>query len=222
MTAEERFEPRPIQAAYDAMSGRYDLLAGWGEASIERQALPMLSLLLGEDVVELGPGTGRALPALAGAVGASGRVWGVDLSTGMLRQARRRLARAGGQRRVALVCGDAAHLPLRSSSADAALSVLTLEVLEPDDLSLALAECRRVLRPGGRLVVAAMAEGKRRHPMVRLYRWARERHPRWVNCRPIRPAALLVRAGFEIVDVAPTSAWGLPVEVVLARNPMPR
>lgn len=215
-------QPRTIRDAYDAMSRWYDRLAGWGEAAIERQALLMLAAREGEDILELGPGTGRALLALAGVVGASGRLYGVDLSIGMLRRARERLTRAGQGWRAALLCGDIAHLPLRASSADAALSILTLEVLDRDGSVRALAECRRVLRPGGRLVVAAMAEGRRRQPMVRLYRWARERYPLWVNCRPIRPRALLVAAGFSIVDAASTSAWGLPVEIVLATNPTPR
>jgi len=222
MTARTRTRPRTIQEAYDAMSGWYDLLAGWGEGLVERQALLMLSAREGEDILELGPGTGRALSALAGAVGASGRLCGVDLSTGMLRRARQRLAREGQARRVAFLCGDAAHLPLRASSADAALSILTLEVLDPDGIAQALAECRRVLRPGGRMVAAALVEGKRRRPTVRLYRWARDRYPLWVNCRPIRLRPLLVGAGFHVVDAASTSVWGLPVEIVLATSPMPR
>ena len=111
---------------------------------------------------------------------------------------------------------------MRDSSADAALCILKLEVLPPDRVPLALAELRRVLRPGGRLVVAAMVEGRRRHPAVRLYRWARTRYPMRVNGRPIHPRTLLVSAGFAIVDVAAASLWGLPVEVVLATSPMPR
>lgn len=222
MPTVNRRKHRSIQDAYDAMSGWYDLLTAWGEGDVERQALVMLSARQGEDIVELGPGTGRALLSLAEAVGAPGRVFGVDLSVGMLRQSRRRLARTGQARRVALLCGDAAHLPLRSSSADAALSIFTLEVLGRRGISQALDECHRVLRPGGRLVVAAMVEGRPRNLMVRLYRWAREHYPLWVNCRPIRLHALLTGAGFDIVDAASVQAWGLPVEIVLARSPMPR
>jgi ubiquinone/menaquinone biosynthesis C-methylase UbiE len=213
---------RDIQDVYDGLSGWYDLLTGWSEASIERQALTMLSAREGEDILELGPGTGRALLSLAGAVRAPGRVFGVDLSTGMLRRSQERLARAGQERRVALVCADAAHLPLRASSADAALSILTLEVLDRKGITQGLAECRRVLRPGGRMVVAAMVEGRPRNLMVRLYRWAQEHDPLLVNCRPIRLRALLTGAGLEIVDLVSMSICGLPVEVVLAQSPMPR
>ena len=172
--------------------------------------------------MELGPGTGRALLALAGAVGTPGRVFAVDLSEGMLRRSRERLTRAGQASRVAFLCGDAAHLPMRASSADAALAILALEVLDGRAIVQALAECRRVLRPGGRLVVAALVEGRPRHLLVRLYRLARERYPLWVNCRPIRLRALLTGAGLEIADVVSTSIWGLPVEIVLARSPVPR
>jgi ubiquinone/menaquinone biosynthesis C-methylase UbiE len=221
MMDEERPKPSATRDAHHAMSGWYDRLTDWG-AAVERQALVMLSAREGEDIVNVGSGSGRALTALVGAVGAPGRVWGVDLSMGVLRRSQQRLLGAAQRRRVALLCGDAAQLPLRDSSADAALCILKLEVLPPDRVPLALAELRRVLRPGGRLVVAAMVEGRRRHPAVRLYRWARTRYPMRVNGRPIHPRTLLVSAGFAIVDVAAASLWGLPVEVVLATSPMPR
>jgi len=197
-------------------------LAGWGEGAIERQALTLLSAREGEDVLELGPGTGRALLCLVGAVRASGRVFGVDLSIGMLRRSRERLAGAAQGRRAALICADAARLPLRSSSVDAVVSILTLEVLDRRAITQALIECRRVLRPGGRMAVAAMVEGRPRHLMVRLYRWAREHYPLWANCCPIPLRALLTGAGLEIVDLVSMSICGLPVEVALAQSPMPR
>jgi len=206
----------------DTYSGWYELLAGWSEGEVTRQALLMLSAREGEDILELGPGTGRALVLVAQAVGPPGRVFGVDPSVGMLRRSRARLMQAAQAGRVALVCGHAARLPLHASIADAALAILALERLDRPAMVEALAECRRVLRPGGRLVVAALAEGKARHPTVRLYRLARERYPRWLSGRPIRLRPLLTGAGLDIVDVVATSIWGLPVEIVLARSPVPR
>lgn len=219
MTARRGYD-HEIQSSYDALSGWYDRLAAWSEGPIARLALDLLSVRAGEEVLELGPGAGRALLSLAREVGAPGRVCGVDLSPGMLRRSRERLLAAGQTRRVALLCGDAAYLPLRASSMDAALALFTLEILEREALARALAECRRVLRPGGRIVVVALSE--RGHSLVgRAYDQARARYPRWLNCRPIRIRPLLVGAGYDLIDAIPASLWGLPVDVVLARSPAP-
>ena len=68
----------------------------------------------------------------------------LDLAAGMLREARRH---QWPWRRFARVCGDALRLPLQQGSVDLVLSNLMLQWCEP--LAAALAEVRRVLRPGG-------------------------------------------------------------------------
>jgi SAM-dependent methyltransferase len=65
--------------------------------------------------LELGFGTGHALVALAAAVGSTGRVCGLDISSGMLRVARDRVGRAGS-RNVVLTLGDARRLCFREAT----------------------------------------------------------------------------------------------------------
>ena len=60
-------------------------------------AVEHLQLCDGDSVAEIGCGTGISLPYLADAVGPSGRVYGVDLSPGMLQRAQARCARQSGQ-----------------------------------------------------------------------------------------------------------------------------
>jgi ubiquinone/menaquinone biosynthesis C-methylase UbiE len=177
----------------------------------------------GEAILEVGPGTGHALLALARAVGPAGRVAGVDLSPGMLRRAATRLARAGLDRKVPLVCADAAHLPLPPSSFDAAFLSFTLELFDAADIPLVLGECRRVLRPSGRLCVVSLASEGGSRRMLRLYNWAHARFPAWIDCRPILPADLLQAASYYIQEVIRRSLWGLPVHVVRASmcRPLP-
>jgi demethylmenaquinone methyltransferase/2-methoxy-6-polyprenyl-1,4-benzoquinol methylase len=209
-------QPRSsARVTYDRLSRWYDLLAG-SEQRLVRLGVERLAAQPGEAVLEIGPGTGHALLALARAVGRAGHVVGVDLSPGMLRQAASRLARAGLDRQVRLLCADAAHLPLPPSSFDAAFLSFTLELFDAPAISLVLGECRRVLRSFGRLCVVALASEGGSRRMLRLYGWAHARYPEWVDCRPILPERLLQDNGFRIQEVARGGMWGLPVQIVLA------
>ena len=101
-------------------------------------------------VLELGSGTGRLLLPLARA---TRRVCGLDLSAEMLARASARAARRERRARPAMIRGDMRHLPFD----DAAFSTViapygVLQSLTDDvDLSAALAEAARVMKPGGRL-----------------------------------------------------------------------
>ncbi|MBE3132480.1 MAG: class I SAM-dependent methyltransferase, partial [Acidobacteria bacterium] len=83
------------------------------------------------------------------------RVIGVDFSDGMLRRALHKVRRRGYSRTFGLVRGDAACLPVRSGSMDAATVAFGLRNVER--LSAALAEIHRVLAVGGRLAVLEFA-----------------------------------------------------------------
>ena len=205
------------RAAYDRMSAWYDLLAGASEAAYVEAGLRQLDAGEGERVVEIGFGTGHALVSLTQAVGRSGQVYGVDLSEGMARQARRRLERAGRQGEAVLVLGDGARLPLANGATDGVFMSFTLELFDTPRLYRVLGECRRVLGETGRLCVVSLAKRGRGSLSVRLYEWVHNRVPRYVDCRPIPVEKVLRQAGFEVLDVERRSMWTLPVDIVLAR-----
>lgn len=89
--------PVAVQALYDRVAFVYDpaawILLPLGARRIRASAIELLDLQPGDTVVDLGCGTGANLVALADAVGEAGRVIGVDLSSKMLAQARRRANR---------------------------------------------------------------------------------------------------------------------------------
>lgn len=97
------------------------------------------------DVLEVAVGTGLNLPEYP----LDSRVTGIDLSPEMLELARRRISRSGHD--VDLRTGDAQDLPFDDASFD--VVVCTYSLCNIPDPAAAIAEMRRVLRPGGRLVL---------------------------------------------------------------------
>jgi SAM-dependent methyltransferase len=100
----------------------------------------------GATVVDVGCGTGRALPALRHAVGPAGRVIGVDVTAPMLAQARHRRGDVGY-----LLLADVRRLPLTDGSVDAVFAAGLVQHLP--DPAAGLHELARVTVAGGRLVI---------------------------------------------------------------------
>jgi len=106
----------------------------------------------GDRVVDLGAGLGLLALELAPRVA---QVVAVDISQRMLEQLELRAA-AEGVENVLPLAADLRKLPLEDSSVDLVVSSYAFHHLDDPGKELALAEARRVLVPGGRLVVADM------------------------------------------------------------------
>ena len=115
-----------------------------------REVLGLLALAPGERVVDVGSGPGLLAVEMAAAVGPTGRVCGIDVSDSMLALARGRET-APGSAPVEYLSGGVEHIPYPDGAFDVAVSTQVLEYVP--DIPAALAEIRRVLRPGGRLLV---------------------------------------------------------------------
>jgi SAM-dependent methyltransferase len=148
------------------------------------------------DVVEIGFGSGLNVRYYPPEVD---RVWAVEPSLVARRIAAPRLAASPVP--VDLVGLDGQRLPLDDASADGALSTWTLCTIP--DAARALAELRRVLRPGARF--RFVEHGL--HPDPGVQRWQHRLEPvqkAWAGgCHLTRsPQALVAAAGFDLVEVA--------------------
>jgi demethylmenaquinone methyltransferase/2-methoxy-6-polyprenyl-1,4-benzoquinol methylase len=131
---------------YKYLSRIYDRINPfvWTEA-MRDEALDRLELSAGDDVLDVGCGTGFATEGLLERVDA---VFGLDQSEHQLAKARARFA---GDDRVTFARGDAERLPFRRDSFDVVWSSGSIEYW-PNPVA-ALSEFRRVTRPGGRVLV---------------------------------------------------------------------
>jgi ubiquinone/menaquinone biosynthesis C-methylase UbiE len=145
--------PRVVALLYDWTAGVYERIKKYDAADEQWfLGLPLtraLELIPAPLVLDVATGTGRLPRAVLRQPSFDGRVIGVDLSRGMLRQAAKRTAQFAD--RLTLVWQGAEVLPFLESTFDA---VTCLEALEftPDPRAV-LKELARVLRPGGVLLV---------------------------------------------------------------------
>ncbi len=201
---------------YDRISRIYDYLTGAFERKYTEMAVERLSVEEGETVLEIGFGTGHCLKRLAESVGKTGKVYGVDISSGMLEVTRRRLDKARLIDRVELYCGDASSLPYDDNTFDAAFMSFTLELFDTPEIPRLLEEVKRVLKPRGRIGVASMSKENGESLLLRLYEWAHRKWPKYVDCRPIYLEQSLRDAGYEIRKKEKVKLFGLPGEIVVA------
>lgn len=145
----------PRRGFFDAWSSFYDfpLVQRATYRPVHDAVLAVLRAHAPRTILDLGCGTGHLLERLA-ASGPATRLVGCDYSAGMLAHAAFRLATppAPGRPTARLVCGDAGRLPLANGSVDAVVSTEAFHWFP--DQPAALAEIRRVLVPGGTLVLA--------------------------------------------------------------------
>ncbi|MEU7023894.1 class I SAM-dependent methyltransferase [Streptomyces sp. NPDC046203] len=118
-----------------------------------RRALEEVGVRPGWRVLDAGCGTGAFLPWLAELVGDRGRVSAIDLAAENVEVSRRRVAESETAALVDVRQGDLLELPYPDDSFDAVWCSNTTQYLDDGQLDAALAELRRVVRPGGLVAV---------------------------------------------------------------------
>lgn len=210
-----------IRAFYNKIARAYDLLAEASEEPIRRLGLEKLAITKGERVLEVGFGTGSSLIELSRMVGSEGKVFGVDIADQMLKVAQQKLNGVPTSARVELVCGDVENLPFVSDYFNAIFMSFTLELFDTPEIPIVLSECKRVLQPGGRLLVIGMSKEEDEGALMHIFEWTHKHFPNFLDCRPIFVRRALSAAGFQIMSAEIQSMWvPVKVEIVLGQRPL--
>ena len=135
-----------VKAAYERWAGIYDTVFGGVSRFGRLRAVAAVNRLPGRDVLEVGVGTGLALPHY----NPDKRITGIDLSDAMLARARQRVAAASMPHVEALLEMDAEETAFPDHRFDVAVAMFVASVV-PHPRRL-LAELKRVVRPGGHIL----------------------------------------------------------------------
>lgn len=205
--------------SYDKISRFYDYFAGVFEKKYRNMTLERLDIKRGETVLEIGFGTGHCLKQMAESVGEEGKVYGIDISSGMLEVSKRRFEEAGLLDRVKLYCGDALKMPYEDNKFDAVFMSFTLELFDTPEIPKVLDKIERVLKANGRLGVVSMSKEDGDSILLRMYEWTHKKFPKYADCRPIYIEQSIKDAGFEIEYKEKVKLFGLPGEIVIGVIP---
>jgi ubiquinone/menaquinone biosynthesis C-methylase UbiE len=144
-----------VAAVFDRVADSYDNVGVPWFTPIARQLVRLAAPAKGERALDVGCGRGAATIALAEAVGADGRVTGIDLSAKMIEASRAEIA-GRGLPNVELEVMDASSPSLRTADFDLVVSSLVVFFL-PDPLAALVAWRRLLVAPGGRLAISTFA-----------------------------------------------------------------
>lgn len=159
-------------------------------ASAYKAAYQNLGPEPGDYILEVGFGNGHLVPEVL-ALAAETKYSGIDISEEMVREATRFNAEAVADGRVRVQVASSAAMPLENASLDRALALNTIYFWEAPEKDLA--EIRRVLRPGGRLVLGAV------HPNSTKGVEAFRHGFRFYDAEQLR--AMLTEAAFASVEI---------------------
>lgn len=196
MTKVERQHSTPAGGIILHGAWLYDILA-WvlmfgRERAFRERLIDLARLKPGETALDAGCGTGTLAIMAKRRVGAAGRVYGIDASPEMIARADKKARKAGVEIDFQVQAVEA--LPFADARFDAVLSTLMLHHLPRKTREEGTREMRRVLKPGGRVLVVDFGEaGPRKGLLAHLHR----RHGH-VGLSEV--VSLLVSAGLNVVE----------------------
>jgi len=208
-----RVSQKDIGAVYDKLSRVYDLWSTLTESRARARAIELAGIRDGQTILEVAVGTGHAFQEIV-KLNPRGKNTGIDLSEGMLAKAKKRLAKLPGAK-YTLSQGTAFDLPAASGSVDLLMNNYMFDLIAYDDMDKVLAEFRRVLKKGGKLVLVNMTVGE--SVWTKVYDLIYRLYPKAIGgCRGVKLAEKLQEQGFTVERREYFHQLLFPSEVIVA------
>jgi ubiquinone/menaquinone biosynthesis C-methylase UbiE len=208
-----RVSQRDIARVYDSLSKIYDVWGKLTESKARNRALEMAAITNGQQVLEVAVGTGLAFYEIVKR-NPNGNNIGIDLSTGMLDKAKKRLKKLT-HANYTLTLGSAFDLHTEAESIDVLMNNYMFDLISFAEMDKVLLEFKRVLKKGGRLVLVNMTEGEGFGSQLydRVYRLS----PKIMGgCRGVQLSERLIKHGFQVDKREYYQQLLFPSEVILA------
>src|SRR5512141_614428 len=185
-SVEESEKAQRVAGVFDSVASKYDVMNDVMSVGLHRVwkafTVRQANVRPGMKVLDIAGGTGDLARAFAQRAGASGEVWLTDINGSMLAVGRDRLLDSG--LRIPLAQCDAEKLPFPNGHFDLVSVAFGLRNMTHKEA--ALAEMRRVLRPGGRLLVLEFSRVWQ--PLTRVYDWYSFKVLPWLGAKTARDA----------------------------------
>lgn len=188
-----------IAGLYNRLAWMYDFFTDH-EPAQHREALRLAHIKQDDWVLEVACGTGRATVEIASHIGEKGRFCAIDLSEKMLERAKNKLRKRNLLDRVDLRLGDARRLDFAGDLFDVVYNAYMFDLIDTPEIPEVLAEFKRVLKPGGRLVLIDMSKDKERKTLYEFLYETGLLSLASGSCRPVLMRPPIEEAGYERVE----------------------
>ena len=207
------FKPQDTTGSFAEVAWFYDFWARLTETRAVQRALELAELTDNLSVLEVAVGTGGLFSEIV-ARNPHGHNEGLDLSPAMLVRARKRLQQMPATA-FSLQLGSAYQLPYPDESFDRLFSTYMLDLLPEGDFPKVLSEFRRVLKPGGKMVLVSFGFGTQW--VNHFWYWLASAFPSLLtNCRPVRMDQTAPQVGFHDLQVEHLSQNTFPSDIIVA------
>ena len=209
------FNAELIQRDYSRVAWTYNFWSRMTESKAAEKALEMAEIQDGENILEVAVGTGIMFEEMVKR-NQTGKTLGIDLSSGMLGRAVRRLAKHNSNH-FYFNYANAFYLPFKAKQFDLVVNNYMFDLLPEEKFEAILVEFKRVLRNSGKVVITTMAYGE--NGFNKFWGWLARISPRVLTgCRPVVIRTYLEKAGFSDIAVVQVSQNTFPSEVLRAKS----
>lgn len=205
-----------VRQIYRKLAGSYDVWANLAESKARKRSLQLANIHNGDAVLEVAVGTGFTFAEIL-KLNPSGRSEGIDLTEEMLVRARKRAEKTGVSD-YTLKVGDAYSLEFPDDTFDVVLNNYMFDLIPEEDFLPVLTEFKRVLKSGGKLVLASMTHGQ--NWFNQIWEGLYQINPALLGgCRGVYLQPYVESAGFKAICREYISQFMFPSEVVSAVKP---